>query len=295
MPEYSNTLIFNTVAERLRSDKPLKAVGEVALTGVGFFHPPLERLYRTTRKTLSGDESLPLQPSTENVANAVSELLTTNEPISTPGLSTVQLTRFVNTLVQFSDRSSVAEVMTTPYSHIQRLHEDIVHKAEVDGPIDYSDQLAIALSHTEHLPSALWNLLIANRQYARWRDADIIIGFPELDKHEKLRQMITWEKSLAAVKDRDIHGFQDSAGDSYYVWTHALARVIYSALPHDKTVVSRAYAKAFEYGSYAMSASAALGKVSVFGTMSNHIPASRYGNAIGEVTARYVEEVNEMS
>ncbi len=105
--------------------------------------------------------------------------------------------------------------------------------------------------------------------------------------------MMAWERSIAAVKDGDANEFQDSAGDGYYVWTHALSRVIYTALPQHKNWISRAYSKAFERGSYAMSASAMLGKVSVFGTMSNHIPASRYGNVIGEISARHVKEIND--
>lgn len=36
-----------------------------------------------------------------------------------------------------------------------------------------------------------------------------------------------------------------------------------------------------------------LGRVSVFGTMSNHIPAARYGNMIGDVVAQRVDEINK--
>ncbi len=123
MSERPDARIFNTVAERLHSSNPVKAIAEVALTGVGFFHPPREKLYRTTRKLLRGtDETIPLQPPVEDIAHAIVQLLSDSEPIQTPRLDDVQLTRFVNTMVQFSDRSATAEAMATPASQVDQLY-----------------------------------------------------------------------------------------------------------------------------------------------------------------------------
>jgi hypothetical protein len=284
--EVTDRLIFSTVAERLQHTTGIKAVGEVATTAAGFLHPPRERLYRTTRTLLADDARRPLE-TLDSSLSAVSELLAATASSESEPLSTQQLTSLVNTMVQFSDRSGTAYAMHTPVENVSLLHQGIMELSE-DGPVSYEDQLKLALSDTEHLPSALWNLMLTTRQYARWRDSNVIDGFEEPSKTEALEQMVEWERALKPIKNMSRSGYQDAAGDAYYVWTHALARVIYTALPEKPTAVSNAYATAFEYGSYAMTASSLLGRISVLGTMSNHIEASKYGNAIGDMVAEKV-------
>jgi|GEM_PF-596994 len=279
----SDPFIFNTVSERLRSGDVLKSIGEIAITGNGFFHAPRERLYRTTRNLFRDtSEAIRFQPPICETVEDISALVEQTEYARTPTLNRMQLTRFVNAFVQFSDRAPISEAMTTPYAQVRDLHDEILDKAERDGPVSYAEQFAAAVEATPHIPSALWNLLITTRQYARWRDTNIIDGFPNYTKDEKLQHMIAWESAVASVQHPNANGFQDTAGDSYYVWTHALARVVFDGLPQKRDAVTKTYAKAFEYGSYGMSALGLLGKVSVYGTMSNHVPASKYGNAIGD-------------
>ncbi len=180
--------------------------------------------------------------------------------------------------------------MSTPYEVVDSLHEAIIDQAK-HGPVTPSEQLRLALEHAPTIPSAVWNLFIASRHFARWRDSPAIDGLPHMSEDTALTLMREWQASLTAAKSTsDTVPYQDAAGDTYYLWTHALARIMYTALPEKRTPLSKAYEVAFRYGSHFMSASHQLGRLSVIGTMSNHIPASIYGNAIGDTLANAVKK-----
>lgn len=284
-----DTLIFDTVAERLSGRSHARALGDLALTTLSFAVPPVDRPYRTLRTNYFA-EPIPMQPLVNDQVDTIRQTLPDAVTQISP-LSPRQLTNFVGTMFQFSDRAPVSYAMTTPYANISPIYEQTIKKADQDGPVSYSDQLQIALNETPHIPSALWNLLITSRQYARWRDTKIIDEFPHMTRPQALEQMLRWEHSVAAAKSAETtSGYQDTSGDAYYVWTHALAKVIYRALPETASLLSRSYESIFSRGSHVMSASRKLGIISVFGTMSNHVPASQYGNAIGDAIATHLLE-----
>lgn len=275
---------FSAVAERLDRGAPLEALGRVGLTTLSFGVPPKEHLYRTVRAEYSpNEEPIKLNPSVDATINEIDSILSQYEPQSQADLlSTEQLSWFVGTMYQFSDRNGLSKAMSTPYKIVQDLHDAIVDQGTV-SPVVFSDQLKIALENAPNVPAAVWNLFLTSRQLARMRDGAAIAGFPDFSKEEKLEQMKQWERSVAAVKPPDETGYQDAAGDTYYVWTHALARIIYRGLPEKRNPLTRGYETAFWYGSHVMTSSYyLLGRFSVLGTQSNHLVASRYGNAIGD-------------
>lgn len=279
MREYDT---FSAVAERLDLGVPLQALGCVGISTLSFAVPPEERLYRIVRAQHFSEEPVAMNPSVDATTKDIASILGEYHPQQhVDPLTSEQLSWFVSTMYQFSDRNGLSAAMSTPYKIVQNLHDKIVDQGAV-SPVVFSDQLKIALENAPNVPSAVWNLFLTSRHLARMRDGAAIDGFPEFSKDEKLALMKQWEQSVAAVKPPDETGYQDAAGDTYYVWTHALAHIIYRGLPIKRNALSAGYETAFRYGSHVMTASHYLGKISVFGTLSNHIQASRYGNAIGD-------------
>lgn len=292
-PNSAEPSSFRQVAERLRDTTLARSLADIGLAAYSFRHVPEERLYRTTRTMLSGDSHIPLQPPLETLIDEVETSLLQRESAPVPRMNMTQLSGFISAFMQFGDLSPAAQSLVTPAADILKLHDSIIKRAKADGPLSYSDEFAMAVSLNHDVSSALWTLFLTSRHFARWRDADILPGFPDVSRDEAISTMLEWETSIAALKHPDFRGFQDSAGDNYYVWTHALGRVVYTALPERPTLVGRAYATAMAYGSHAMSMTSLLGRVSALGTMSNHIPAARYGNLIGDSIARAIKQDNQ--
>lgn len=285
-PEYDT---FSAVAERLHRKQPIRALGQIGLTTLSFAFPPKERVYRHIRTQASPEKTIPLQAPVEETVSEMQSLLEQYEPQTpTKLLTTEQLSWFVGTMYQFSDRNNLADAMSTPLNAIEDLHDAIVKEGK-NAPVSFPDQFRIALEQAPSIPSAAWNLFLTGRQYARWRDTQAIDGFPQRTTRQKFDLMNEWEHSIAAVKEPSESGYQDAAGDNYYVWTHALSRVIYGGLQQQRNLLTTGYETAFRYGSHAMSLTHQLGKISVLGTLSNHVPASKYGNAIGDVLVDAVQ------
>ena len=227
---------FSAVAERLDRKQPIRAVGHIALTTLSYALPPEEPLYREVRSQWSSETPTQLQPPVKDTLQALTPILeefTSKKETGT--LSTEQLSWFVGTMYQFSDRNGLAEAMRTPFEVTESLHDKIIQQAET-APTTFPQQLRLALEDAPTLPSAVWNLFLTSRQYARWRDTPSLDGAPVLSKDEKLQKMHQWEKAVAAVKPGEsADNYQDAAGDTYYVWTHALARIIYGGLKEQST------------------------------------------------------------
>lgn len=288
MKRETATPTFIEVADKLSARSLPLAVGEIAMTALSFATPPTQRLYRKLRAEFDGssDATMPMQPPLNKVLDDCRSIIDTADLSPTPLLDDVQLTRFVGTMFQFSDRTPVIRTaMATPYADVAAIYDHTIEAARTDGPQTYIDQLEFALTQTTNLPTALWNLFLTSRQFARWRDEGAIKGMPDYTTEQKMNRMRLWDRSLAACKAPDTKGYQDVSGDTYYVWTHALARTIYDGLPAEKSALSEFYKRAFTQGSRVMSLSRRLGAFSVFGTMSDHVPASEYGNGIGQLSA----------
>lgn len=296
MKRDSSTPTFIEVADKLSSTSLPIAMAEIAMTACSFAVPPAERLYRKLRAEHheSSATYIPIQPALDDTITGCEELLSNTTLSPAPLLNEVQLTRFVGTMFQFSDRTPfIRSAMATPFDDVAAIYNYTVEAAQANGPQSYTDQLQFALTQTTNLPTALWNLFLTSRQFARWRDSEAITGLPSYTTEQKMEQMRSWDASIAACKAPNEQGYQDVAGDGYYVWTHALARTIYDALPARKSPLNEFYKEAFTQGSRIMSLSRKLGAFSVFGTMSDHVPAARYGNAIGQLCADKVKAVND--
>jgi hypothetical protein len=295
MKQESGTSTFVEVADKLSAQSLPLAVGEVALAAASFIIPPKELPCRKIRHEYKIYDRAPnrMQPDLDDVLSNVSQTLAAADVSSTPKLDNVQLTRFIGTMLQFSDRTpTIRSAMVTPYDDVREIYDYTVETARESGPVAYDQQFAFAMTQTDDVPTALWNLFLTSRQFARWRDSGSIAGLPEYTAEQKLDRMRSWYQSIGACKAPDQNGYQDVAGDAYYVWTHALARTIYDALPARASPLSEFYTASFTQGSRIMSVSHKLGVVSVIGTLSDHTPAARYGNAIGQLCADTVKTVN---
>ncbi|HEV7952031.1 MAG TPA: hypothetical protein VGO98_01520 [Candidatus Saccharimonadales bacterium] len=286
---------FTEVARNLSSLSLPIAIGEIALSAASFVIPPRELPCRKIRNEYKTEYRAPnvLQPELDGMLPTIQSILDDAEISPTPLLDNSQLTRFISTMLQFSDRTpTVRPAMTTPYTDIAAIYDYTIETARENRPVTFAQQLDFALKQTDDIPTALWNLFLTSRQFARWRDSPSIIGLPEYTSEKKLDLMRSWYQSLGACKMPDKNGYQDVAGDAYYVWTHALARTIYDALPAEKSPLSEFYTAAFTRGSHVMSISRKLGAISAIGTLSDHVPAAKYGNAIGQLCADKVKSVN---
>lgn len=106
-----------------------------------------------------------------------------------PELNSIQLTRLVSVMYQFSDRTKVSQEMLTPYANIIPIFEAVTDSAHDNGPVSYGEQFEIVLREVDNVPSAIWNLFMTNRQYARWRDSDSIDYLPNLTRQQKMARM----------------------------------------------------------------------------------------------------------
>jgi hypothetical protein len=155
-------------------------------------------------------------------------------------------------------------------------------------PLNFSEQLSIALEQTEgDLPEALWRLFITSRLYARWFDTNVIIGMPAPTRDEIMHRMQVWSRSLAACKTYGSCPDQDVSGDTYYCWTHALAKVLYTALPVRRTPFVRLEAYALQNGTKLNHGLAH--KFKAQRLPSDHTVAAAYGNALGDALVQIMK------
>jgi hypothetical protein len=202
------------------------------------------------------------------------------EPKKRRKLKGKELIHIAGVLMQFTDYSDSLQIYArTPHEHVEALTVGITRKArETSKPLSFSEQLNVALDQAEgDLPEALWRLFITSRMNARWLDGKSIPNLPQFTQIDKKRKMIEWQDSLAACKTTIP---QDTAGDTYYAWTHALASVIYEALPARSNWKTGLAKIMFQNGTKIMHSVAH--KVNPQSLPNDHSIASKYGNAIGK-------------
>ncbi len=197
-----------------------------------------------------------------------------------PRVHPKELLGFMGVLMQFmSYLPKLHPYCMTPFADTEKLYKEIVRQGQ-KAPLNFSEQLNIALRQTEgDLPEALWRLFITSRLYARWFDTDVIIDMPDLTRDEIMHRMQAWSRSLAACKAYGSCPDQDVSGDTYYCWTHALAKVLYNVLPARRALLVRLEAYALHNGTKLNHGLAH--KFKAQRLPSDHTIAANYGNAIG--------------
>lgn len=257
----------------------LKGVGKAAYTL--FYVPEHDYSKSCDVSKMLESSPQPLQPSLETESMKVRDLLASPEITSSTKLDRIELLGLTGVLMQFT--SYLPELRPdaeTPFSHVESLYQAIVQAGE-ESPLDFSDQLEIALGQTEDdLPEALWRLFITSRLYARWYDTAIITDIPDMDREEIIKRMSLFSRSIAACKEYRVSDAQDTSGDMYYCWTHALGKVAYAVGASRNGIPERVGEQILHNGTTLMHKLAHRFKKQHL--PSNHEVAAAYGNAIGQ-------------
>lgn len=262
----------------------LRPLGAAAYTL--FVTPDHDKLHVDVATLSASDTPLPLHPPVEQVVGHIkATVLPLAETTPPPVVSGKNLVRLGSALMQFTDYIPELQDMKTPYERVQKLRDAVREHAVNNGPLTMADQLAVALQQADRdMPNALWQLFVTSRLHARWLDESIIDDMPSLTRSERVFHMKTWHDSVAAFKEREDGLSQDAGGDTYYAWTHALAKVALNVMPAKQTPIVRAAAHAFHNGTRLMH-DIVHTIAQTQGVKSDHTIAAHYGNAVGAVIA----------
>jgi hypothetical protein len=267
-----------------------KSIGTLLVT------PSHSETIHISMKSMKLAKPLPTQPPIPNVQNAINEILPKIDKERIRTLNRHQLIYLASALIQFTDHVPLLRpYVKTSYSHVGSLHDEIVGQAANSGrPLSFPEQFEISLEQNSgDLQNSLWQLFITSRFFARRRDAAAIDGLPQSDGTEKMRSMIEWQHSLAACVPYEPGSYQDAAGDTYYSWTHALAKVTFDGLPTHPSHSTNLTNYIFEHGTNIMQAY--VNRVYPEGggaTARDHLTAAAYGNAIGKVCVNAIKHDN---
>jgi hypothetical protein len=251
--------------------------------------PPHTEVIHISMNSMKIARPLPMQPPIEEVQEAIANKVLPKVDIERIRKLTPQrLICLAGILMQFTDYAprSLSRHANTSYAHLESLYEAVIDQSRQTGqPLTFPEQLEVSLEQNEgDLQNSLWQLFIGSRFFARRRDGSIIDGLPKVDNAQKLKSMVAWQESLAACAPYSAEGYQDAAGDTYYCWTHALAKTAYEALPSCSKDGTKALSRVFEHGTKIMQGY--VNKVYPEGggaTARDHLMAAKYGNAIGKV------------
>lgn len=261
------------------------SIGLVNAVHTLFNTPHHEKLHADVAE-LTKDRLQPLNaPLPELPAQIKDVLHLRSRSVNIRRLTPPELIHLAGILMQFTDYSSrLSYFARTPYKHIKPIHEAITEGSK-GKPASYAEQLCIALEQTNgDIPEALWRLFLTSRHFARWLDSRSIPDLPLLSREEKINNMIEWQQSIAATKLPGKGQAQDAAGDTYYAWTHALAQVIYGALPIVHTTGTQITRRIFENGTTLMHG--IVHRVNRQAVINDHSIAAEYGNLIGKLCTR---------
>jgi hypothetical protein len=255
-----------------------------------FATPEHEKLHQAVEMIGMEQDSQPMQPSLDiTMASLKSDVLPRADADHMPQLDGARLIQLAGVLIQFTDYTPrLQDDVQVPYENILDLREEMHARAKIDGPLGFAEQLAVALEQNDNdMTEALWTLFIGSRMHARWLDGRIIKNLPDYTKEEKIQLMLNWRESITACKSPETGNVQDPVGDSYYAWTHTLAKYVYSLAPATETLSSRATVRAFHRGTDIMHK-----VVHTFNKQavnSNHAVAANYGNTIGEAVVDHMK------
>lgn len=267
----------------------ISSLGRAAYTL--FITPEHEKLHQVVEEIGARFEPQPLQPEAEDIVESLrNHVLPKSEYVLPPKVNTKHLIYLGGVLIQFSDYVPKFHAsMRIPYGRMEELHCAVAARAKEIGPLSYSDQLDTALDLTGgDVSKALWRLFITSRHYARWLDGKIVQDMPDLTREEKIGRMLEWRRSIAACKEHAEGLAQDPNGDTYYTWTHAFAKYMYSLAPEHDSRLSRAAVKVFHNGTSVMHK--AVHTFNKQGVQSDHSVASNYGNVVGQVCVDHAKK-----
>ena len=168
------------------------------------------------------------------------------------------------------------------YKKVQKLHKLVVSAGKTK-PISLAAQLQLALQIEPNLPNALWLILVTSRHYARWHDSEALGEATHVNQPAAQKAMLQWSDSIKGMKPHRPELLQDSAGDTYYVWTHAIAKVLYGPMSPWWAIDAHLYRLAIHFGTFLNSHIAH--STSPQSTPTGHATAAKYGNAIGRLLA----------
>lgn len=249
--------------------------------------PMHARIYRVIKEEdVRAGVVVPLQPDLPDIVDEVSSRILPlvaefGRPMPGPdvAVSAALLMQFANHFPEVPDHLMV------PYSTVAELGAACISRAQQEGRLSLADQLSIALDHADgHLDEGLRNIFITSRMHARWLDRRMLPGTPELTSGERLQKMRAWQDSLLAFKPGGDE-YHDTAGDTYYAWTHAYAGYMFDRLQRHQTVATSLARTAFRRGTYIMQT--CVNNLNPRGTISDHTVAARYGNAVAEALSEW--------
>ena len=247
-----------------------------------FAVPGHDTLHTQVTKEVEFDQPAPLEiPTTEVVSQINERILPKVDMGALPSPDRPTLTRLAGVLIQFTDYTPRLHNVSVDYERVVDLREAVQKRAD-EGPIGLAEQLDAALEQSDgDITDALWHLFITSRQHARWLDSSVMRGMHDYTQDEKVGLMKDWNDSIVAFKERRPGFPQDAGGDTYYVWTHALAKLAFAAMPDKESIATRAATKIFHHGTTIMHA--LVHRIAnTQDVKSNHTAAAVYGNAIGQ-------------
>lgn len=281
----SDTALFHEFADNRNIVNATTTLGHVAYTLL--VTPPHDKLHRDTAAIASIEPPQPLQPSIEDTTRKIeADVLPKADLSRWPVVDGTRLVRLAGTLIQFTDyMPSLHGQLTMPYGRLAELRESVAERSKAEGPLDFADQLDLALDQSGgDITVAMWNLFFTSRLHARWLDSKVVPDMPNLTCDEKLDLMLEWQRSLAATKEFEPGKPQDPAGDGYYAWTHALAKTTYSLAMPRRSLLRRPVVSTFHFGTRIMHK--IVHSLNAQAIDSDHNIAAEYGNAIGETTTK---------
>ena len=247
--------------------------------------PPHEDrvIHRSVSQQLM-DTQMPLNPPLDETVKSIESLLPTDFVV--PRITVRERLGLFAALMQFTMYiPTIRPYFRAKQADIDTLHGKVIKDARTHHrPVNLAEQFYHAMQVAGDPVEALWLLLVTTRQYARWYDGEAIDDFRPLSRSQAKRAMKTWYRSVAALKHHDGQHPQDSAGDTYYVWTHAMAKLIFGPMSSRVAVDAYVYHAALHVGTWLNHNIAH--RISPQSVASDHSIAAQYGNVIGAHIAR---------
>lgn len=247
--------------------------------------PPHEDcvIHRTVNQQLI-DTQIPLNPTQDKTIKSIDSLLPPDFIV--PRITARERLGLFAALMQFTMYiPTIQPYFRAKQADIDTLHDKIIKDASTHHrPVDLAEQFHRAMQVAGDPVEALWLLLVTTRQYARWYDGEAIDDFRPLSHSQAKRAMKTWYQSVAALKHHDGQRAQDSAGDVYYVWTHAMAKLVFGPMSSRVAIDAYFYRAALHVGTWLNHNIAH--RISPQSVASDHSIAAQYGNAIGAHIAK---------
>jgi len=279
----SEKIVFPSHFEQHEDQSWLNTIRGVGRAAYTLFNVPDHdsSLYKDLATVLA-DQPQPVQaPVEQEVETVMTDPAQLIDVDKAPRINKKQLLGHLGIAMQFTSYlPNLRSFGQTPFVHIEDLHSDITERGN-NTPLGYADQLSIALNQTEgDLPEAVWRLFLTSRQCGRWFDDSIITNMPDFTRDKKMEYMYTFARSVLACKPHETSPVQDSAGDTYYTWTHVLGGLMFDSLADKQTSAVRLGSKAVHNGTTLMHELAHRYKPQRLA--SDHTTAAVYGNAISD-------------